>query len=77
MAKPLIYRVPQAAAALGISRATLYRMIKRGELELVKIGCTRSSGIPADSVDAMLQRSRAEAGSPSPTDLQMGSQMGS
>lgn len=74
MAKPLIYRVPQAAAALGISRATLYRLIKRGELELVKIGCTRSSGIPAESVDAMLDRARHGA---KRTEASMGSHVGS
>ena len=31
------YRVPDACTALGISRTSLYELVKRGELTLIKI----------------------------------------
>jgi len=36
--EPLLLTVPQASRALGISRHTLYRMIRRGELHPIHIG---------------------------------------
>jgi excisionase family DNA binding protein len=53
----LIYRINVAQAKLGVSRSTIYRLVNSGALELVKIG-TRSSGITADSVRAMIDRAR-------------------
>lgn len=52
----LIYRVHEATQALGVSVATIYRMCDRGELVKGKIGNTRSVGITAASVNAMLAR---------------------
>lgn len=52
----LIYRVHEAAEALGVSRVTVYRLVKRGELRLIKIGSTTSSGITAASINAMIDR---------------------
>ena len=55
-APKLIYRVHEATQALGVSVATIYRMCDRGELVKGKIGKTRSVGITAASVNAMLAR---------------------
>jgi excisionase family DNA binding protein len=52
---PLIFRINAAAASLGLSRATIYRLAQRGELELVKLS-PNTSGIPADSLHAYLAR---------------------
>lgn len=37
-APPLAYRPKDAAAALGVSKSTIYQMIAAGELEARKIG---------------------------------------
>ncbi len=54
----ILYRINVAEAKLGVSRSTIHRLIKDGQLELVKIG-KRSSGITADSINAMIERNRA------------------
>lgn len=59
-AQPLVYRPARAAAALGISRGTVYKLIKDGKLDLVRLG-ERSSGITATSINALLERGRNEA----------------
>ena len=53
----ILYRINVAEAKLGVSRSTIYRLVKDGQLELVKIG-KRSSGITADSINAMIERNR-------------------
>ncbi|WP_025915588.1 AlpA family transcriptional regulator [Herminiimonas sp. CN] len=53
----ILYRINVAEAKLGVSRSTIYRLVKDGQLDLVKIG-KRSSGITADSINAMIERSR-------------------
>ena len=45
----LAYRINPAAALLGLSRATIYRLIHAGELDLVKLS-ERASGIPRESL---------------------------
>ncbi|QZA78652.1 helix-turn-helix domain-containing protein [Deefgea tanakiae] len=54
-ATPLMYRINAAVTTLGLSRATIYRLVKQGELELVKLS-TNASAIPADSLHAYLAR---------------------
>jgi excisionase family DNA binding protein len=54
----ILYRINVAEAKLGVSRSTIYRLVKDGQLELVKIG-KRSSGITAASINAMVERNRA------------------
>jgi excisionase family DNA binding protein len=49
---PLVYRINVAEAKLGVSRSTIYRLIKSGELKQVKIG-KKASGVTAESVHAM------------------------
>ena len=36
--EPLLLRIDDAAQRLSISRATVYRLIQRGELPIVRIG---------------------------------------
>lgn len=53
-----LYRVKAVMAQLGISRATVYRLVADNKLTLVKIG-KRSSGITAASVDRLTGEKRA------------------
>ncbi len=48
------YKVNEVATILGIGRTTIYRLIATGQLQRLKIGA--STLIPADDVDALLQR---------------------
>jgi len=56
---PLLLTVPQAAAALGLSRATFYRLIQAGQLKTVKIGGRRL--VPPSSLEGYVARLVAEA----------------
>lgn len=56
---PLIYRIASVTQKLGVSRATVYRLVERGELKLVKIS-ERASGITAESLNAMMERNAAK-----------------
>ena len=38
MQTKLAYSIPEAAAAISVSRATLYRLIQSNDLPVVKIG---------------------------------------
>lgn len=50
----LVYRVADAAKALGLSRSRVYELIQEGELEVGKIGgCTV---ITAASIEALVDR---------------------
>lgn len=60
MSKPLIYRINAATEKLGVSRNTIYRLVKAGELVLVKISI-RASGITAESIDAFLEKHKHHA----------------
>jgi predicted DNA-binding transcriptional regulator AlpA len=53
--QPIIYRINAAVQQMGISRATLYRMVKAGDLVLVKISI-RASGITSESINRHLSR---------------------
>jgi excisionase family DNA binding protein len=50
---PKLYRIHAVMDQLSISRTTVYRLVNQGKLKLVKIG-TRSSGITADSLNALV-----------------------
>ncbi len=52
------YRVEESMTLLGISRASIYELIKRGELKTVKIAGRRL--VPEASIDALIQ-SKLEA----------------
>ncbi|WP_176928969.1 pyocin activator PrtN family protein [Paraburkholderia lycopersici] len=48
---PKLYRISEVMSQLGISRATVYRMVAAGKLRLVKVG-QAGSRISAESVEA-------------------------
>jgi excisionase family DNA binding protein len=54
-----VLSVNEAARVLGIERATLYRLLRAGELESVRVG-QRQKFRPED-LDAYLERGRAKA----------------
>lgn len=49
--RPLAYRVNAACDLLGVTRTTIYRWVKQGELTLVKLG-PNASGISRASLEA-------------------------
>lgn len=51
-AETLVLPVDAAAAALSVSRATIYNLINRGLLKVVKIG--RSTRITTESIRALV-----------------------
>lgn len=55
--EPILLTVGDAAAVLGVSRATLYDLLYRREVESVHIG--RARRIPADALVAYVNRLRA------------------
>lgn len=56
---PILYRISSVMAMLEVSHATVYRMIGRGELELVRIS-TRSSRITSESVAKLIAGRRQD-----------------
>jgi predicted DNA-binding transcriptional regulator AlpA len=46
---PMLYRISSVMTLLEVSHATVYRMVGRGELELVRLSA-RSSRITSESV---------------------------
>ena len=52
--RPLVYRLGQAADLLGISKVTLWRRIKDGTLQGVKIG-PRAAGVTSASVHRLIE----------------------
>ena len=57
--RPAIERVPTAARRMGVSVSQVYREVRAGRLQLVKLG-ERASGLDVAAVDAWI-RSRIEA----------------
>ena len=57
-----LLRIPEAAARLGVSRATVYRLIDSGELERVTVRTERTvktagrTRIPSAAIDAYIER---------------------
>lgn len=54
----LVYTIPEAAAALRISRTKLYELLAANEIESFQIGRTRK--IPVEAVRDYLRRQRKE-----------------
>ncbi len=44
--------IPEAARTCGLSRATLYRLLKDGRLKTIKVGARRL--VPVGALDALL-----------------------
>ncbi len=53
--------IPEASAALGVGRSTVYLLAKRGDLEIVHVGSRAL--VPAASIDAFVAKLRADQGS--------------
>ena len=51
-AERIAYTIPEAAEALGVSRAHVYNLIREGRLRSVKFG--RSRRIPATALAEMI-----------------------
>lgn len=54
---PRLYRIADVGKLLEISNATIYRMVARGELDLIRLSL-RSSRITSESVARVLDKSR-------------------
>jgi excisionase family DNA binding protein len=52
--QPRAYRVSDFCATYGVSRATLYKLIKEGKIRKAKIA--GRTVIPADEAEALLRR---------------------
>lgn len=53
-ARPAIEKVPAAARRMGVSVSQVYREVRAGRLQLVKLG-ERASGLAVAAVDAWIQ----------------------
>jgi excisionase family DNA binding protein len=58
--KKLLYRVEEACTATGLGRTKLYDEIAKGRLRVVHFG--KSVRIPADELQAYVDRAKADAG---------------
>jgi excisionase family DNA binding protein len=52
--RKLLYRVPEACEATGLSRATLYELIARGEIDVIHVGT--AVRIPVASLEGWLEK---------------------
>lgn len=67
---PKLHRINAAAAALGVTRATIYRFVKQGKLTMVHLG-KNSSAITEDSLRALMGENSQSASIPdTPADPQ-------
>ncbi|HEV2640234.1 MAG TPA: helix-turn-helix domain-containing protein [Actinocrinis sp.] len=57
--EPLLYTLPEAAAALRISRTKLYELLDSQEIESIHIG--RSRKIPAEALWMYVEQLRARS----------------
>ncbi len=55
--EPISVRIPSAAKLTGLSRSTLYNLIKAGDLEVVKVGSMTL--VPYDSLRRFIESRRA------------------
>lgn len=60
----VLLTIPEVATALSLGRATLYVLIQRGELPVIKIG--RATRLRASDVRAWADRQGIEAGASLP-----------
>ena len=60
LARAQFLTVAEVAAAMRVSKMTVYRLVHNGELPAVRVG--RSFRVPEDAVDAYLQGSYFDAG---------------
>ncbi|WP_435203726.1 helix-turn-helix domain-containing protein [Qipengyuania sp. 902] len=58
--KRLTYKIDEVAQALGLGKTTIHKLLRDGELQKIKLG--RATLIPAESVEALVQRHAVQAG---------------
>jgi excisionase family DNA binding protein len=58
-AERLALRIPEAADRVGVSRSTMYLLIQKGEVPVIKIG--KSIRVPAAALAEWVERSTAFA----------------
>lgn len=58
-ASPLLLKIPEAAARLGLGRTTTYELIATGQLDVVHIG--RAVRVPVESLAEYVERLRSRA----------------
>lgn len=64
---PKLLRIPEAADALGVSRATVYRLITAGELPTVTVRTPRTqvtagmARISSEAIAAYIERNQGKA----------------
>lgn len=56
LAEPIAVRVPEAARLIGLSRSRLYELMRRGEVDYVKVG--GATLIPYEGLRAFIARQR-------------------
>lgn len=54
--EPISMRIPEACRFTGISRSTLYLLISRGEVEIIKLGATTL--VLTDSLRGLIESRR-------------------
>lgn len=54
----VLYRVSSVMKKLDVCRATIYRMVARGELDLVKIGT--ATRITSESIDRVISAGKQQ-----------------
>ena len=65
--EPIALRVPEACRYLGIGRSTLYVLIARGEIEIVKLGS--STLVLTASLRRLIDGRREACGKPVGSDI--------
>ena len=60
--EPIVMRVPEACRYLGIGRSTLYVLIGKREIEIIKLGS--STLVLTESLRTLVERRRNAAGDP-------------
>ena len=57
--RPVLYRVRDAMALLGVGETKIYEWIKDGTLDVVKVG-TRNLRVTAESIERFLAANKVE-----------------